>query len=227
MKNLPLHKISLATLCAGIMLLAGGGTALAAYSPGSYPGLAPAGAFPAVVTTQTFGVGGGSLQTNVGGYALTLKVPSGAFSTSTQVTVYSSNAGTLNGLLPSNESFLDAFAIGWTPTSTASKPLLLTVTNANINASTLVYFTTASGLTLDSGATVSNGVASLSFTGDPGVVLANSTATPTSVGHLGGGAGTTGPNTGEVFMLAGLLLLLMGGGLMSSVVLRRQRHTAS
>lgn len=224
-KHLLLNKIGLASFFASLALLLGGGTALAAYSPGSYPGPAPAGAFPSVVTTQTFGTSGGTLTTTVDGYNLSLKIPAGAFSTATQVTVYASNPSSLSGLLPGNETFMTAFAIGWTPTSTASKPLVLTVTSANISSNTQVYFTNTSGLTLDSSAAVSSGVADISFVDDPGVVLASSTTSssvPSNVGHLGGGAGSTGPLTSEELLLTGVLLLVLGAGLVTTMTLRKR-----
>jgi hypothetical protein len=152
------------------------------YPPGPYPGPGPAGAYATVVASQTICSTAGTLTATYGSATLTLVVPAGAFSQCTQVTIYADNPAVISPLLPSGSSLVDAYAVGWTPTSTASVALTLTISDPAIPGSATVYQTTASGLTPFSGAQVKAGSVSVSFTSDPGFVIAKTTAgTPTPV----------------------------------------------
>ena len=210
------------TLALGLsLLLFLPAVALAGYPPGSYPGAAPTGAFPTVLVSQTVGASGGTLSATSGAAAVTVSVPAGAFAQDTQVTIYGVDSSVLGSLLPSGYVFVDGFAIGWTPTSTALHPLTLVVTDPNISATCKVFQTTASGLTPDNSASVRQGSIQLSFTTDPGFVVGGPSAaatpppsaTPSPVTTLPptstAGTGSTGGLSGN-----GIALLLVVVGLL-------------
>jgi hypothetical protein len=165
------------------VLLAGQANAVSGYPPGPFPGAAPAGSFPTVLASQSIGPSGGTISVTVGSTSLTLVVPANAFSQSTQVTIYGDDAAILAPLLPSGLHVVLAFAVGWTPASTASSSLTLTIHDGSIVSGDNAYLTTASGLTKTSSVTLGTGTAQWSFTADPGLVLA------------GPGAAGTPPNT--------------------------------
>lgn len=220
---MPLQRRSLLTITGGALfalcslaLLAA--PVSAAYPPGGYPGPGPAGGFPTVEVSQTVGSSGGTLTATDGSVALRLTVPAGAFSQSTQVTIYKGSNTVLSSLLPSGERLLLAYAVGWTPASTAAAPLTLTITYTAIPSDATVYLTTATGATAVSGTTINAGSVTVSFTADPGVLVAEPAAA--SVPVTGAAAGAIG----GISPIMGLLVLIVGSLLLASGVAVRRRR---
>ena len=194
------------------LLVAMSAAASAAYPPGGYPGPAPAGGFPTVEVSQTLGSSGGTLSATDGAVQISLTVPAGAFSASTQVTIYKGADSVLASLLPSGEQLLLSYAIGWTPSSTPASPLTLTITDTAIPGDAIVYDTTSTGVTPAGSATVTAGSVTLSFTADPGIVVAEpSSASPTPVASPAPVPTTgAGASPGGGSLMLGLVVAVLG-----------------
>jgi hypothetical protein len=78
-------------------------------------------------------------------------------------------------MLPAGQTYLASFAVSWTaPDGTspnATSPLWLTISDARIGTTDLLYQTTATGVQPVTG-TLAAGKATFSFTVDPGFVVA-------------------------------------------------------
>lgn len=193
--------------------------ALASYPPGAFPGPAPIGAFPSVVLSQTVGTSGGTLSVASGTANITVTVPAVAFTQDTQITIYAIDTSVVGGVLPAGYRLVDGFAIGWAPVSTAALPLTLRITDPGIGTTDQVFETTASGLTPDISASVSAGSASVSFTTDPGYVVAAPSAVstpppsaaPTPATTLPPTSTATGGSTGSAGPGSPLLWLALVG----------------
>lgn len=214
------------TLGAALLLTLSLPALAAGYPPGGYPGPAPAGAFPTVEVSQTVGTNGGTMSVTVGSVHLDLAIPASAFPQTTQVTIYQGASAVMTSLLPSGERLLFAYAVGWTPASTASLPLTLTIADASIPGDAVAYETTSAGLTLASESSVASGSIALVFSSDPGFVVAAPASSPTPTPSPSSGTSAPTPTTGagprapagplEIGLaVAALGVLLAGGGLVT------------
>ena len=188
---------------------------------GTAPVSAPSGSFP---STASSGTVTGTTTLTLSNSTMSLTVPGGALPPGTQVTVLNGDPTQLRSLLPSGESFVAGYAIGWvapdgsTPNATA--PLTFTITDQRITGTESAFESTASGLT-PTGATVAAGHASFTFSTDPGFVLANAVSAPTGPGNTGGGAAEA-TGTGGAVLPAGLVVAA-AGALAATAVLRRRK----
>jgi hypothetical protein len=206
----PVAGVALALVGAAL----GPTTASAAYPPGGYPGPAPAGGFPTVVVSETVSPGGGSLSAADGAAQLALTIPSGAFSQSTQVTIYGGADSVLGSLLPSGEHLVLAYAVGWDPSSSPLSPLTLTIGDTAIPSDAIVYYATATGIAPATGSTVTAGSITVSFSADPGIlVAAPGTSSPPPLPFTGAAEGASGggpPLLALVGMVIGVLAIVWG-----------------
>lgn len=190
-------------------LLAGPLAALADYPPGPYPGPGPGGAFATVVVSQTVGSSGATISATFGAATLTLVVPANAFGAATQITVYADNPAVVDPLLPAGATLIEGFAVGWTPGSTAASALTLTISDPAIPGGAAVFQTTGGGLVPVTGAQVQPGSVTVSFTTDPGFVIAKvatsakTAVTLTDAIAAGVNRGTSGFTTTSVFVKRG------------------------
>ena len=223
-RHVPLGRsVALALLA----LIAAPALVLAAYPPGPYPGAGPVGAFPVVVESETVGSAGADLHATSAGVTLDLSVPPGSLPAGTQVTIYGGAADVLAALLPSGATLVDGFAVGWTPSGPAALPLTLTVSDPRIGSGDLVFVTTPTGLVTANGAQVSTGKVQVSFTTDPGIVIAapsgeaSSSPTPGPTGTPAPLPPTTSGNTSPgnsgmppIVLPAIVVIGILAGGLM-------------
>lgn len=236
-------RLTFAAVVAALSLpvLAPGTAWATGYPPGSYPGAAPAGGFPNVIVSQTLGTDGGTEIATNDSAALTVLVPAGAFTQDTQVTIYAVDGPVIANLLPPGYRLVNGFAIGWTPISVAQVPLTVTIEDTNITTSATVYLTTTSGLTPDAEASVRAGSIVISFSTDPGFVIAapsspspgaSSTPTPASpppapTGSIPPtdtvGSAPAGSSSRSLMPLLAALLSLAAGVVAAGAVLRARR----
>ena len=106
-----------------------------------------------------------------------ISVPPGALPTGTVVSIYpAKDPAALMSKLPAGQSYLISFAVSWVAPNgtspTAKPPLTMTVTDPSIKAGDTIYALTSSGLKAV-GVATKNGMATVSFTGDPDFVVAN------------------------------------------------------
>ncbi|HVA22720.1 MAG TPA: hypothetical protein VNN74_11585 [Candidatus Micrarchaeia archaeon] len=121
-------------------------TVLAGYAPGPFPGPAPGGSFTAVLTSHTLCAGGGTVAVNVDGVRLIWTVPARDLAGCHQFTIYAADRARLLGELPSGQHYFFAFAVAWTPRSTAPHALTFTVFDPKLTLLSRVYKITKTGL---------------------------------------------------------------------------------
>jgi hypothetical protein len=176
-------------------------------------------ALQTLVTSLT----GGILNGVLGGSTYTLTVPQGSLPTGTNVGFTSpttTDLAALNALLTPGTSLLSSFGIAWPAGVTASSPITLLIHNAAFHAGDHVYKLVNNALVVYPNSTVSEGVASITFSNDPVfAVVAPTTSVPGGLGNLGSGAPNSHP-TGLLAVAAGTLLLL---ALVTVPVLRRRQ----
>jgi hypothetical protein len=189
------------------------------YGPGGpNPGTTAVGLSGTVVTSTTVQPGGGSASGTVGGSTITATVPSGAFTSPTQVVV---TDATGSAVAPSGGgtpvvTFGVGFYVNGTKVTGTFPAVTITVTSASIKAGCTVYIVTGTTLQAVSGASVTNGSATFSITSDPTVEIATASTGTTPI------VGATSVQTGKPFLLEGGIaaaLLLVGG-----LLLIRSRH---
>jgi hypothetical protein len=166
-------------------------------NPGAYTNQAPAGCFPTkvgfdqVVTNapQVFAnlqrrlVNGPQTFTFMdGSVAITVSVPAGALPNGTVLSLYSaSKACWSSSLSSSSQSFVDGYAVGWvfngTTSLDASGSLSLSVSDSNVKAGNTIDKTNKGGIASQVGTAAASSW-SVSFTDDPGFVLAQAAAAP-------------------------------------------------
>ena len=167
--------------------------ALAAYPPGPFPGPAPAGLFPRVLTSQTVCAEGGSLAASQGATDIRLDVPANAFGDCTQVTIYGADKALAKPLVPDGYALIEALAVGWSATGVSASSLslsvgqaasghsaivgqlvsglVLTVRSTAINSKTLAFRTTGGGIQNDDGLVVSAGEVTVTVNDPVGIVI--------------------------------------------------------
>lgn len=210
----------------GLSLLAAPGTAFAA--GGGYGGAPGApggtGAFSTVVVAQTIPAGGGTLTATFDGATLTMTIPAGDFSAPVQAVI---SAGDLTQLTNTGITGTPFLAFGAQVDQNGAKlggpfpyPITLTVTDASITTSTVVYQQSGATYAQSTGWTESSGTASGGFTVDPYYVLANPAATGQPI------PGATTAVTGKPFLGEGLAAFgLIGVAGLGAWRLRRSRVT--
>jgi hypothetical protein len=167
---------------------------LAAYPPGPFPGPAPVGAFPVVIVSTTV-CGAGQVTAADGTATVTVDVPIDAFADCTQVTVYGVSGDALGQLLPTGQTLIRAYAVGWDGSAaatltSAAATLTLTIEDPSIDTGSFAYRTSGSGLVADATAVVEAGRASTDVSGPAGFVLAT-----TDDGGVLGATGVPAPET--------------------------------
>jgi hypothetical protein len=153
--------------------------AFAAYPPGTFPGAAPGGAFRTVVMSRVLCAAGGSLQASYDRSALILQVPTGAFKSCSQVSIYAAETAVISPLLPAGTLLVDAFAVGWDGSGPAAKPLTLAIDDTAISADATVFETTTTGIAKLTNVEIRAGAVISSFTSPPGYVVTVTAATAT------------------------------------------------
>ena len=148
-------------------------TSAQGYEPGAGPGSPQFFAFPSVVTSATFSADGGTIDVASGAAALTLSVPAGAFARDTQVTIFAAPPTLVASLIPPGVSLVDAFAVSWPTTSTASNPLSLTIDDSALGADAMVFEinSDSTGLIPLQGALIQPGQVSLMLSSPEAIVI--------------------------------------------------------
>ncbi len=220
-------------LAAGLTLVSavpafGAGTGYAP-PPGGTPGApgtagTPSG-FTTVLTTQAVGPAGGTV--SAGGVSVT--IPAGDFTVSTEVSILMGTPSALTGL-PGGATAVTAVGVVFTQngakvTGTFPTPITVTISGTSITAADQLYvFQASSGTYVPAtsdpnitGVTVANGTVTFKITADPYVaVLSLATTTSAAV------PGATLPVTGVPLLTDGLLGgLLIAAGLLLAWRLRR------
>ena len=145
--------------------------ALAAYPPGPFPGPAPAGLFPTVLTSQTVCAEGGTLLVSKGAADIRLDVPAGAFGDCTQVTIYGDDKALAKPLVPDKYALIIALAVSWTPAGSPAHGLSLTVSHPAINIDGQAFRTTGAGIQNDDGLLIAAGQVTATLTAPEGIVI--------------------------------------------------------
>jgi hypothetical protein len=175
-------------LAASVVLLCLSGTvALAEYPPGSFPGPAPAGAFPNVLTSESLCAGGGDLSVADGTATVELQVPVDAFTACSQIAIYGTDATIVSGLLPQGYALLNAIAVAWTPEVQAGSPLTLTIKDPSITTASVAFAATSGGLGGVTNVLVRSGVVEVEIRSAIGILVANR-----GEGEVGGATGSPG-----------------------------------
>jgi hypothetical protein len=201
------------------------------------------GGFASVVTALTIPVSGGTVPATVGGYTVTVTVPSGALTEASVITITS---GTTTAVSANGENAVVAIGINVTDPSTGDKftgtfanPIAVTISGTFSPADTVVaYDTTSSSWQTVPGAVVTNGQVNFTITSDPDLaVLASASSVSTTANSTPASgtaasattadppvAGATQVTTGKPFLLeeiiAGALIVM---GALALVWLKRRR----
>ena len=217
----------------GLLLIAelvDGGTALAAgagYGPSSPPPSATAAGFTNIVTTQTFPESGGTVSGSANGATATVTVPAGSAPDGAQVVVSAGPPTSID--VGSGNSVIADFSVVLLDPSTGTKltgpfnpPVSITISDPSIGVGDTVVIVTGPGETSTvSGAQISQGEATVTFTTDPNFAVVSSKASGEVV------AGATSVVTGEPFLgeelLAGVFVSLGAAGLFVSITRRRRQ----
>jgi len=207
------------------LVLAVAPAALAAYPPGPFPGPAPAGLFPTVLTSQTICAEGGTLTVADGSAEIRLDVPPSAFPDCAQITIYGADEALVSPLLPEHYVPVTALAVGWTPAGPPASGLPLTISNTAITTYSLAFHTTGGGIENDAGLVISAGQVTITVTAPLGIVIASPGVPNTSTGGETPGTGSTGSPPTSLLLVVLVLLALFGtsGMVALLVVWRRQR----
>lgn len=120
--------------------------ALGAYAPGPFPGPAPGGSFRAVLTSTTFCATGGTIYKLADGILIKVTVPASDLPGCQQFALYAADEALLLKDVPKGQHYLFAFAIAWTPASTAPHALTFTVFDPKFPAHLWVYKFTGTGV---------------------------------------------------------------------------------
>jgi hypothetical protein len=179
-----------------------------------------------VLGTLVTDLTGGILNGVLGGSTYNLTVPQGSLPAGTHVDFLSPTAAdlaALNALLTPGTSLAAVFDIAWPAGVTASSPITLVIHNAAFHAGDHIYKLVNNSLQQYSNATVSEGVATITFSNDPTfAVVAPTASVPGGLGNEGAqppvGAAT---HTAIYAMVAGALLVF---ALIAAPVLRRRRE---
>jgi outer membrane protein OmpA-like peptidoglycan-associated protein len=147
--------------------------------------------------TTSAGVGT-SFSANSGGTTVTVTYIADALPAGTVIDAYLlPNTTRAAGLIPDATNLLLSLIVAWkatdgtVPSVSAGNPITVTIVNAGIKAGAKIYILIGDAVTLLGTATV-DGTASVSFTDDPEIVIANPAVTPPSSGG-GGSSGGSAP----------------------------------
>ena len=150
--------------------------------------------------TTSAGVGT-SFSANSGGTTVTVTYMADALPAGTVIDAYLlPNTTRAAGLIPDATNLLLSLVVAWkatdgsVPSVSAGNPITVTIVNAGIKAGAKIYILIGNSVTLLGTATV-DGTASVSFTDDPEIVIANPAVTPPSSG--GGGSSGGGSSGGS------------------------------
>jgi hypothetical protein len=169
---------------------------------------------------------GGVLRGVLGGSTYDLTVPAGSLPAGTHVDFLSptpADLTALNALLTPGTSAVSVFDIVWPASLSASSPLTLTIHNAAFHTGDHVYKLVNGALQAYPNSTVSEGVATITFSNDPTfAVVAPTTSVPGGLGNEGAQpAAAAASHTAVYAIVAGGLLVL---ALVGAPVLRRRRE---
>jgi hypothetical protein len=220
--KLSLRQLAATAAAAFLMLCLAAPAVLAAYPPGPFPGPAPAGTFPTVLTSQTVCSEGGSLVVSTGAADIRLDVPPAAFPDCAQITIYGADEALVSPLVPEHYVFVAALAIAWTPAGPPASGLPLTVSDTAITTYSLAFRTTGGGITNDAGLLVDTGQVATSVTEPLGIVIASPGVPNTSTGEAPG----TGPDGGspDGWPLVMLILAIAGVAGLGALLLLSGHH---
>ncbi len=168
-------------------------------------------------------VTGGILNGAVGGTTYTLTVPAGSLPAATHVDLLSPSATDLAAvttLLPAGTSLAAVFDIVWPAGVSASAPITLVTRNLAVHSGDHIDKLVNGRLQPYSSATVTEGVATITFSNDPVFAVVHPAASvPAGLGNEGAGTPSLHP-TGLLAVVAGSLLLT---ALFAMPVLRRRQ----
>jgi hypothetical protein len=180
-----------------------------------------------IIGTIVTDLTGGILRGVLGGSTYNLTVPAGSLPAGTHVDFLSPTAADLTSvtaLLPAGTSLASVFDIVWPAAISANSPITLVIHNAAFHAGHHIYKLVNGSLQPYSSATVTEGVATITFSNDPVfAVVAPTASVPGGLGNEGG-APTASPSSGSTrayAIVAGALLVL---ALVAAPVLRRRRE---
>jgi hypothetical protein len=188
------------------------------------------GGYGSIITSQTVPTTGGTVTGTVSGDTITVTVPSGAFTTSEEVTITSADVTGIGDGGVTGDSAVLGIGINITDptgetkvTSTFSPALTVAITGSFSATDAVVYYNHGTG-TWDTltGVTVTATEISFSITADPDIAVLASSSTSTAPGAPVADATTV--HTGKPFLLeeiiAGVLVLF---GLATLVWVKRRR----
>jgi outer membrane protein OmpA-like peptidoglycan-associated protein len=152
-----------------------------------------------LINSNTTSAGiGTSFSANSGGTTVTVTYIADALPAGTVIDAYLlPNTTRAAGLIPDATNLLLSLIVAWkatdgtVPSVSAGNPITVTIVNAGIKAGAKIYILIGDAVTLLGTATV-DGTASVSFTDDPEIVIANPADTPPSSGG-GGSSGGSAP----------------------------------
>lgn len=209
-------RVAIVMVGSAALAVAAAGGALASTGYGPPAPVAPAvpGGFSAVVTSQTIGPASGKIgPVDVDGIPTTLTIPAGAFPGRVQITLTAPNLAGVGAAGFAGHSAVAGVGIrvqenGSTYPGTFLKPLTLTMSSSSITRSSVVVVWNGAAFVTESSATVTAGLATVSFDSDPNFAVLASAGTAASTIP-----GATGATTGKPFLgegIAAALLLLLG-----------------
>ena len=133
--------------------------------------------FSRALTSVSVGATGGTVEVSNQGSTIQLRVPAGAVSQTSKVTLGAVASGTdLSKVLP--PAYTEALTLSVGFSNPVQQAATLTVTDQNIQSGTAVYQVTSTGLQILN-ATVSSGKMTLSVPGNANLVLVSPQTTPT------------------------------------------------
>jgi hypothetical protein len=186
----------------------------------------PSGSFINVLATLVTDATGGVLVGTFGGSSYTLTVPTGSLPVGTHIQVLSADLSKLTPLVTAGDALVSGFDIEWPGGAISSTPVSFDIHNTAFHAGQAVDQVLSGSLSLYPNATVSEGVAHITFSADPAfAVVAPSTAVPSGLGNEGAAPAVISPShdTGAAAAVAGAALFL---ALVTVPVVRRRRGLA-
>jgi hypothetical protein len=204
----------LALVAGAVLAIALPSMVVAAYPPGPFPGPGPVGGYPKVIVSQTV-CGAGVITADDGQATVTIEIPAGAFADCTQVTVYGTSKDSLAAALPSDQTLIRSYAVGWDGPDAAGV-IVLTIDDPDVGSDSLAYRTKGSGLVKDVNATLVSGSGSTPLISPIGFVLAapqGAVADETDPPAPETSTSTITPSSGDPMRMAAVIVFVLLGSI--------------